>query len=185
MEILSTRVPVRASPKSVRSRRVFRAALGITAAVLAAAACDPQRATVPDLDPARLAACLATADTLGVQDVAALQFDWADPLPARYHSAAVLHRELIAADGRAMVAFKEPGSQRMTGGFREAVSASSIRAGLRTACSYGAEIHAYLASTGWAYVHIDPTAALLLRGEASIDMIEPVTRYQTQGMFVR
>jgi len=163
----------------------MRGAVGITAGVLVAAACDPQRATVPELDPARLAECLTTADTVAVQDVSAVQFDWADPPPARVHSGAVLHRELVEAGGRAMVAFKEPGSPSMAGGLRDAVSAASIRAGMRTACAYGAEIRAYLAFTGWAYVHIDPTAALLLRGEASIDMVEPVTTYQTQGTFVR
>jgi|GEM_PF-6329260 len=185
MAVLSPTGRVHVSRKPVRWRRATRAAAGITACLVAAAACDPQRATVPELDPARLEACLATADTVGVQDLAALQFDWADPPPARFHSSAQLHRELVAAGGRAMVAFKEPGSPRMTGGFREAVSASSIRAGMRTACAFGAEMRVYLASSGWAYVQIDPTAALLLRGEASIDMIEPVHTYQTQGTFVR
>jgi subtilisin family serine protease len=89
-------------------------------------------------------------------------------------SGVALAQRILAEDGHAVVAFKEPASVRtLQTGVREAVSAATINAGISLLRAHGAQILHLYDAIGAVYVRMGPTVAEMLRVNQLIDYIEP------------
>jgi subtilisin family serine protease len=94
-------------------------------------------------------------------------------------SAEALEEAVARGHGHAMMAFKEPSSERLVAqigssrGRRAAVSAETIRAGLELVERLGGEIVRPNRLIGGAHVALPPGVAAALREQAIVDFIEP------------
>jgi len=121
------------------------------------------------------AAARVALPTQGPGDVPAV------PMPSRHAvprpwdaSDAEFVKALQESGGRAVVAFKNPGSERaLKTGIRAAVSRGSVESGLALLESRAIEVVARLWFIGAVGVRIDPSVAVALRRHPLVDYIEP------------
>ncbi|MGH7573523.1 MAG: S8 family serine peptidase [Longimicrobiales bacterium] len=140
---------------------------------------DPIR---PNEKTAEPAVRFEASDLQAVPDVRAVEMDRPDAPLAWHTSAEALETAIQAVDGFAIVAFKEPESERVLDtGVRAAVSGATIELGLEMLDAQGITILYYFAFIGAAHVRLPRGTAAALRESPLVDYIAPRQTRTIQG----